>query len=443
MKPILVVDNEEKFCKVLHAALELEQIPVEYVLSASDALEWLKRTDTDIVISDLRMEGIDGLELLRRIKIKYPQIDVIIMTAFATQKTAVAALKEGAFDYLIKPFEMDELALRIKRLQHQRQLVDENRKLKSRSQPPIYFETIVGRSDKMNEIYRLIRKAAESDSTVLIRGESGTGKELVAEAVHTTSQRKKEPFVTLNCAALPESLLESELFGYEKGAFTGAISRRIGKFESAGKGTIFLDEIGDMSLNTQAKLLRVLQNREIFRLGGNDRISIDTRIIAATHQNLEEMVDNGKFRQDLYYRLNVFPIQIPPLRERKEDIPELVNFFIKQTGVVGIDRNALSRLMDYDWPGNVRELQNVIERSSILAESIISEQHLPPFTIEDKETIYDFTIPENGFQLDEFEEYLIRQALKKSNGNKTQAAKLLGVSRRRLYSLMDHHNIQK
>ena len=275
-----------------------------------------------------------------------------------------------------------------------------------------------------------------------MRGESGTGKELVAEVIHENSSRKDKPLVTINCAALPENLLESELFGYEKGAFTGATQRKIGKFEFAGNGTIFLDEIGDMSLAIQVKLLRVLQNKEIFRLGGNERIKINSRIIAATHRNLEEMVESGEFRQDLFYRLNVFPIILPPLRERKEDIPELVNHFVKQNDIVGVDRNTLKTLMEYDWPGNIRELQNIIERSSIVAESIITVDDLPQLKNRQTKNIYKFEIPDEGFQLDNFEKSLIEQALQKADGKKTHAANILGITRRRLYSIMERFGIK-
>lgn len=440
-EPILIVDNEEKFCKVVKAALELEKIAAEYVTSGEAALNWLNKHTTEIVVTDLRMEGMDGLELLRRIKAQFAAIEVVMMTAFATQKTAVTALKEGAFDYLIKPFEMDELVLRIRRIIRQKKILQENRQLRSSAPEPFSFSEIVGRSEKMRRVYQLIRKAADSDSTVLIRGESGTGKDLVAQVLHASSPRKEKPFVAINCAALPENLLESELFGYEKGAFTGATQRKLGKFEAAQGGTIFLDEIGDMSLTTQAKLLRTLENKEIFRLGGNEKIHINTRVIAATHQNLEKMVGEKEFRQDLFYRLNVFPITIPPLREHKEDIPELVNHFLKSTNLVGVDRNALTRLIEYDWPGNVRELQNVIERASILADTIINEADLPPLSPPSAPDSYQFQIPEQGFQLDEFEKFLVLQALEKASGNKTRAANLLGITRRRLYSIMERYGI--
>jgi two-component system response regulator AtoC len=363
------------------------------------------------------------------------------MTAFASQQTAVEALKEGAIDYLIKPFEMDELVLRIKRILDQKRIVEENKRLKSQQPPAIFYEEIVGRSSKMQNVYQLIKKSAQNDSTVLIRGESGTGKELIAHLIHKNSSRAKNPFVAINCSALPENLLESELFGYEKGAFTGAQSRNIGKFELADKGTIFLDEIGDLSLPLQAKLLRVIQNRLIYRLGGNNQIEINTRIITATHRDLEALIKSGDFREDLFYRINVFPIFLPSLRERKEDIPELVNYFIKKNNVAGIERDVLHKLMEYDWPGNVRELQNVIERASILTDSFITTNELPELGESKIQNAYVFDIPEVGFHLDNFEKYLVQQALKKTNYNKTRAAELLGITRRRLYSMVERFNL--
>jgi len=441
MPRILIVDNEEKFCKVLVSALELEGMTGEYCTSGEAALAYLAQNSADVVVTDLRMEGIDGLELLEKIKAKFPAIDVIIMTAYATQKTAIDALKKGAFDYLIKPFEMDELILRLNRIFEQKRILEENRRLKQHQESPIFYDRLIGKSKKMREVYLLIKKASENDATVLIRGESGTGKELVAQVIHQTSVRAEKPFVTVNCAALPETLLESELFGYEKGAFTGATQRRIGKFEQANHGSIFLDEIGDMTLTTQAKLLRVLQEKEIYRLGGNERILVDVRIIAATHQNLERMVEEGKFRNDLYYRLNVFPITVPPLRERKEDIPELVNHFLKETAAGGISNSALALLMDYDWPGNVRELQNAIERAAIVCDGIIEEKDLPPHIRSGDRQIHPFELPDEGVVLDDLEKNLIQQALEKAGGNKTRAAQLLGITRRRLYSLMERFHI--
>jgi DNA-binding NtrC family response regulator len=443
MPKILIVDNEEKFCKVIHAALQLERIESAYCLSGADALGMIAENLYDIVVSDLKMDKMDGIQLLEEIKGKHEQIEVIIMTAYASQKTAIDALKKGAYDYLIKPFEMEELVLRINRIIEQKQIVEENKKLRKSTAKPIFYQTLVGKSKRMQEIYRLIQKASENDATVLIRGESGTGKELVAQSIHQHSNRGKQKFVTVNCAALPENLLESELFGYEKGAFTGATQRRIGKFEQANRGSIFLDEIGDMSLSTQAKILRVLQSKEIYRLGGNERIIVDVRIITATHQNLEEMEKQGKFRNDLYYRLNVFPIQIPPLRERKEDVPALAHHFVEKSDAKGIDRKALAFLMDYDWPGNVRELQNAIERAAIVSNGIIAVDDLPVNVKSGSVSQMSgkFEIGEEGINIDQLERELIIQALQKSEGNKTRAAELLGITRRRLYSMMERFEI--
>ncbi len=441
MATILIVDNEEKFYKVMQAALQFEGLSAHYCNAAPEALQWLAtHAAVDVVITDLRMEPMDGLQLLERIKTQYPQVEVVLMTAYATQQTAVAALKKGAYDYLIKPFDMDEMIIRVRRILEQKALRQPPPKSSVPSSDSV--PGIIGKSQAMQRVFQLIRKAAATDVTVLLRGESGTGKELVAQAIYQLSNRSEKPFITVNCAALPESLLESELFGYEKGAFTGANRRHPGKFEAAHGGTIFLDEVGDLSPGTQAKLLRVLQNREIYRLGGNVRIEIDVRIIAATHQPLEEMVTTGRFREDLYYRLNVFPIEIPPLRQRKEDIPELVHHFLMRYPGQHISREALALLIDYDWPGNVRELQNAIERAAIIAEGIIEPRHLPPLIRQKRHPEAAWQLPEEGIVLDELEKQLIVQALEKSGGNKTRAAQLLGITRRRLYSMMERFKIQ-
>ncbi len=443
MTHILIVDNEEKFCKVIKAALDLEGMGAEYRTSGKAALDFLASHPVDVIVSDLRMDEMSGMALLEAVKAKYPRTEFIMMTAYASQQTAVEALKKGAYDYLIKPFaDMDELILRIQRIFEQQRIMAENKRLKQETESPVFFEKIIGKSKKMQQIYRLIKKGSGNDATVLIRGESGTGKELAAQAIHESSQRAKAPFVTVNCAALPENLLESELFGYEKGAFTGATQRRIGKFEQAIGGSIFLDEIGDITLAIQAKLLRVLQNKEIYRLGSNQKINVDVRIIAATHQNLEKMVEDGTFRQDLYYRLNVFPITLPPLRERKEDIPDLVYHFVDKSAATHIDRLALAELMSYDWPGNVRELQNVIERAAIICDGIIMKEDLAlNAAVSAVENSGKFVIPDEGIHLDEFEKDLIRQSLKKAEGNRTRAAELLGITRRRLYSMMERFGI--
>jgi DNA-binding NtrC family response regulator len=441
MAHILVVDNEERMCKIIQAALEMANNTCEICFSGQSAIELLKNESFDLVITDLKMNDVDGIQVLKKAKEYKNPPEVILITAFASQQTAIEAMRLGAYDYLIKPFEMDELVLRVNRIMQHRQLENEFQKLKQESNV-LQIPNIVGKSKKMREVYRLIDKVAEKDATVLIRGESGTGKELVAEAIHLKSDRAKNQFVTINCAAVPENLLESELFGYEKGAFTGANQKKIGLFEVANKGTIFLDEIGDMPLGIQAKLLRVLQNKEIVRIGGIEKIEISARVIAATNKNLEELIEENNFRSDLFYRINIFPIVVPPLRERKEDLPELVQHFLGKFGDKSIRNNAKKQLMEYDWPGNVRELVNIIERASIIADAAIEVEHLPlNITGEAKvNNIYD--IPDEGINLEEVEKNLILAAIKKADGNKSNAAELLGITRRKLYSMMERFGIE-
>jgi two-component system NtrC family response regulator len=436
MAEILVVDNEQRMCKIIKAGLEMEEHHVDMVFTGEDALERIRESEKyEIVITDLRMSGIDGLQVLENAKQMRSKIEVILITAFASQQTAIEAMQLGAYDYLIKPFEMEELSLRIKRIIEHKNLEAENRKLRAEKETGT-AGNLVGKSKKMREIYDLIHRVAESDATVLVRGESGTGKELVAEAIHQQSNRSADPFITVNCAAVPENLLESELFGYEKGAFTGATKRKIGLLELADKGTLFMDEIGDMPLGLQAKLLRVLQNKEVIRVGGTEKIIVDARIISATNRELEPMIEEGTFRSDLYYRLNIFPIQVPPLREHKEDIPELVQHFLDQLSHKGITSSARRLLIEYNWPGNVRELINVLERAVIVADTTIDIEHLPAELVHISPSERLFQIPDEGISLDQFEHTLIESALQKTNGNKTHAAQLLGVTRRRLYSLM-------
>jgi DNA-binding NtrC family response regulator len=387
------------------------------------------------------MQEIDGLQVLQSAKELSIAPEVILITAFASQQTAIEAMRLGAYDYLIKPFEMDELIMRINRIMEQKQIHKENIQLREEL-GSFQVPNIVGKSEKMREVYRLINKVAETDATVLLRGESGTGKELVAEAIHHKSNRSANKFITVNCAAVPENLLESELFGYEKGAFTGATQRKIGLFELAHRGTIFLDEIGDVSLSIQAKLLRVLQNKEIIRVGGSEKINVDARIIAATNRNLEEMIDQAHFRSDLFYRINIFPLHLPPLREHKEDIPELMQHFLNKLGPKEITSSARKTLMEYNWPGNVRELINILERASIVAETSIDVAHLP-LEIQTPDIEKGFIkIPEEGIKLDQVEREFILLALQKAAGNKTQAAQYLGISRRRLYSMMERFGIR-
>ncbi len=443
MSLILVVDNEERMCTLIRTSLEMDGYEVHTALSGSAAIEKIKTHTFDLIITDLKMTPVNGIRVLEFAKEVQPDCEVILMTAFATQETALDAMKKGANDYLIKPFKMDELSLRVERILRHKELERENRRLKNTISEPYTFPGIVGKSEKMRIVYRKIEQVASTDTAVHIRGESGTGKELVARAVHFNSARKTDPFVTINCAALPENLLESELFGYEKGAFSGADKMKPGLFETATGGTIFLDEIGDMPLSLQAKLLRVLQNNEITHLGGSKPIRVDFRLITATHRNLEEMIENQDFRSDLYYRINVFPITLPPLRERKEDIPELVQFFLRDYPDKSLSATARLQLMEYDFPGNVRELQNIIVRAAISSGQIIDELELALNSNPEKQIFHpeNITIPEEGLVLDELEKKLILAAIKQAHGNKSRAAELLGITRRRLYSMMERFGI--
>ncbi|MDZ7289171.1 MAG: sigma-54 dependent transcriptional regulator [candidate division KSB1 bacterium] len=437
---ILIVDDETRMCVVLKAALEPEGYSVATATSGTAAINALDARAYDIVLTDLKMEGVDGLAVLDFAKQRYPHCEVILMTAYATTQTAVEAMKKGAYDYLIKPFEMDELKVKIRHIFEKKKLANENIALKQRLKQRYSVDNMVGKSGVMQEVYKMIHKVAPSDATVLIRGESGTGKELVAQAIHYLSPRADKPFVAINCAALPETLLESELFGYEKGAFTGAEKRKLGLFETAGEGTIFLDEIGDITPAIQVKLLRALQNRQILHLGGNAPIQVRARVIAATNRDLEAALKERKIREDFYYRINVFPIILPPLRKHLEDLPDLVSHCLQRAGrdPHGITAGALEKLRMYPWPGNVRELENVIERSIIMAgDRPIEVTDLPPHIQGIQKLPTAFDIPEEGIVLEEIEKKLIYRALEKAGGNKSRAAKLLGITRRKLYSMME------
>lgn len=439
---ILVIDNEKRMCGVLKAALELDQHHVEVAYDGDSGIDKFNKGDFDIVITDLKMPGPDGIAVLEAIKKVAPGTEVMLMTAYATAQTAVEAMHKGAYDYLIKPFEMVEMKLKVKHILDQKEMVRENIDLKNQLKEKYSLDNIIGQSEAMVKVYQMVEKVAPRDATVLIRGESGTGKELIAQAIHQLSRCAKGPFIAVSCAALPETLLESELFGHEKGAFTGAEKQKLGRFELASGGTIFLDEIGDISPATQIKLLRVLQSHEIMRLGGEQIIHIDVRTIAATNRDLEQLIKEAKFREDLYYRLNVFPIFLPPLRDRREDIPDLINHFLKNNNQVEnkIDPKALRALMNYHWPGNIRELENIIERMIILSgdEKIMVDQLPPQFQggISSTES-FAFEIPDDGICIDEVEKELLNKALKKAGGNKSKAAKLLGITRRKLYSMVE------
>ena len=446
MSLILAVDNEERMCKLIKTSLELDGFEVDYALGGQEALDKIDKKSYEIIITDLKMDTVDGLQVLEYARSHSPQSEVILITAFATQETALEAMKKGAYDYLIKPFKMDELALRVRRVLQKKDLEKENKRLKNISiRLPDSFPGIVGKSKSMREVFRKIEQVAGSNTAVHIRGESGTGKELVAQAIHQKSSRRDNAFVAINCAALPENLLESELFGFERGAFTGATHRKAGLFEQAHGGTIFLDEVGDLPLSLQAKLLRVLQSNEITHLGGHDRIKVDFRLITATHHNLEKMIEAQQFRSDLYYRINVFPIHLPPLRDRKEDIPELIQHFMQDYPQKTLSRLARLKLMEYDYPGNVRELENIISRSALLFDDLIEDVDIPlnkSSISEEKGPVNNWVeLLQKGVSLDELERELIRTALQMAGGNKSKAASMLGITRRRLYSMIERFGI--
>jgi len=410
------------------------------VLEAGTAEEGLRLAGrADLILTDLRLPGMDGLEMIHRIRQVDAQIPVIVMTAFGTVENAVEAMKAGALDFLPKPFSMDHLMAVVHKSLEVRSLRNENRQLREELGHKYTFDNIIGRSDAMQEIFATIERVAPTQATVLLAGESGTGKDLIARAIHYHSPRRERPFVKINCTTIPENLMESELFGYEKGAFTGANTSKPGKFEQADTGTVFLDEIGDVPPNVQVKLLRVLQEREFERLGSNKVRQIDVRVIAATNADLRAALENGEFREDLYYRLNVVPINMPPLRQRRADIPALAEHFLNKYApelnpkVSSISEEATGVLRAHHWAGNVRELQNVIERSLVLStgERLEADDIKLDGESRARPVSGDPFLPD-GVTLQEHEQQLIRAALEKANGNKSQAARLLGLTRNAL-----------
>ncbi|MGB4705366.1 MAG: sigma-54 dependent transcriptional regulator [Candidatus Saccharicenans sp.] len=434
---IHLIDDEPIIHDVLGQLLEAEGYRVEISASGEEALKKFEEHKFDLILLDLLMPGMDGLEVLRRIKRIDPEALVIIITAYASVESALAAIKMGAYDYIQKPFKNDELLMTIKRALDHRRLQEENIRLRDELKKKFSFSNIIGKSPVMMNVFELIKAAAPTRSTILIQGESGTGKELVARAIHQNSDRANHPFVVVNSGSLPPDLLESHLFGHVKGAFTGAVTEKKGLFEAANNGTIFFDEISSLSLETQVKLLRVMQDKEFMRLGGTRTIKVDVRIIAATNTDLEELIEQKAFRKDLFYRLNVIKIELPPLRQRKEDIPLLVKHFIdlynaeNQKQVEGVSEDVMEILMDYDWPGNVRELENVIERAVVLCKSkIITRDLLPPFPLSGKKVIYE-ELNNSSLNLKEktaeFQKKLILTALEKSGGVQKKAAEMLGL----------------
>src|SRR5579871_3349277 len=436
-KRILVVEDEEKLRRVIELQLASTGLDVDKAAAAEEGLRIVDRAD--LVLTDLKLPNMDGLQFLALIRRQNTQVPVIVMTAYGSVETAVGAMKAGATDFLLKPFSLDHLMTVVNKAMEVRALRDENRQLKEELGRRYEFDNIIGRSGPMQEIFATITRVAPTRATVLLAGESGVGKDLIARAIHFHSPRRDRPLVKINCTALPENLMESELFGYEKGAFTGAATSKPGKFELADTGTAFLDEIGDVPASIQVKLLRVLQEREFERLGSNVTRHIDVRVIAATNQDLRAALEQGTFREDLYYRLNVLPINIPSLRERKEDIPFLAQHFVKKLSkdlgspVQSISDAAIERLLAYHWPGNVRELENVLERSMVLANGAVLEAgDIKLDTAPSARfSVADNFLPE-GTTLDQYEQSIIREALKRANGNKSQAARMLGLTRNAL-----------
>jgi two-component system, NtrC family, response regulator PilR len=455
MSNLLIVDDEQSYRQLLSLVFEGDGHNIRTAMNGRQALELLEVEPADIIISDVRMPDMNGIELLRNARELYPDIGMVLMTAFASVEDAREAFKLGADDFIQKPFDVEELKVIVKKTLEKQELIVENKAFKKAQRQRGNLSNIIGRSDKMQAVFQMIETVAEVQSTVLVNGESGTGKELVARAIHDLSPRAEKPFVSINCGAFTETLLESELFGYVKGSFTGANTNRKGLFEAAHKGTIFLDEIGEMSPAMQVKLLRVLQERKVRPVGGHEELLIDARVIAATNRNLKAMTSEGTFREDLFYRISVIPLELPPLRERKEDIPDLVAHFIKkfcdQTGrEVGISDKAAQILESYSWQGNVRELEHTIERAVALERT----EEIQPERLPDHITNYsltrinaEFDFPEDGIDLvkhlEQLERVYVLEALKRSSGSQTKASDLLKMPVRSIRHLLDKHGIRE
>lgn len=469
---ILVADDEESMRWVLSKALKGKGIFVDLAKDGDEALDMIQKGTYDLAILDIKMPGLSGLDLLDKARELKHDLLIVIMTAEASMKNAVEAMKRGAYDYITKPFDLDVIDAIIEKIEKAREMTSQVTLLKEELKDRYQLEkTIIGNSPAMREIYKTVGKVAPSDMTVLVQGESGTGKELIARAIHFNSKRLGKPFIAINCAAIPKELLESELFGFEKGAFTGAVERKLGKFEQANGGTIFLDEIGDMTLDLQAKILRVLQEKEVTRTGGNQSIAVDTRIVAATNQDLEEKVKERTFREDLFYRLNVVPIRLVPLRGRKEDIPLLIEYFLAKTCAemdIPLKRctsDAIELLKDYPWPGNVRELENTIKRTVILSsdnfltmDDFSSLRHETPSSRSEDISLESLVEQKlrscldnlekmetgdlYGMVLEQIERPLIRFVLEKTRGNQVKAADILGINRNTLRKKIQELDIE-
>jgi len=444
IEQILVADDEPLMRDFLCETLRRRNYEVVTASDGQQAMNLINEKNFDLILTDLKMPKASGLDIIRHVKSRSPQSMVIVMTAYGTVESAVQAMREGAYDYLTKPFSPDQIEVVINKAAERQKLLEENKFLRSELANECPFEDMIGDSPAMKRIYETVKKVAPSDATVLITGESGTGKELVARAVHYNSKRREKPFIKMNCAALPETLLESELFGHEKGAFTGATERRQGRFELAHSGTLLLDEISETALPLQAKLLRVLQEREFERLGGTKTIRVDVRLICTTNKDLREEIAAERFREDLFYRLNVVPINLPPLRERKEDIELLTRYFLKKYSLrhnrrsMAVSPEAIEVLKDYDWPGNVRELENLIERAVVMDYGdMLLPEHLMLSHDSSRRGFDDDPLEENSLR--EMERRLIMKVLRLTGGNKTRAARELGISIRTLHNKLNEY----
>ncbi|MEE8077315.1 MAG: sigma-54 dependent transcriptional regulator [Candidatus Binatia bacterium] len=445
---ILVVDDEPPQLELIGGFLKKQGFEVALAESGERALQRFRQESFDLVLTDQRMPNLSGLDLVKAVRAVNPETAVIIMTAYGSIETAVDAIKAGATDYLTKPLNLDDLLHRIEKVREHQRLLSENRDLREELRERHRIEGIIGESGRMLEVFSLVRRVASSEATVLIRGESGTGKELIAKAIHYASPRASGPLVKVNCAALPETLLESELFGHVKGAFTGALANRKGRFEVASGGTIFLDEIGDLPAHLQAKLLRVLQEREFERVGSSQPIPVDVRILAATHRDLEGLLKSGQFRDDFYYRLNVVTIVLPPLRERRQDLPLLMDHmlrvFAEKNGkkIQGFTPEAREALLRYDYPGNIRELENIIERASVITRNDVIGRADLPISIQEPEAENNSNNTDLSVVVERLERRLIKEALARSGGVQTRAAEYLGITERNLRYKLKKYGFQ-
>lgn len=445
---ILIVDDEAVMRDTMSDWLLEKGFNVVSVISGMEAIEKVKTGSFNIAFVDMKMPGLDGLEVLRAMKRIDPETAVVIMTAYATIETAIEAMKEGAYEYMIKPFSLDVVELIVKKIVKYQELVAENILLRKRLEEKVHLKNIIGKSPQMKEVLELVANIAETNSTVLIQGASGTGKEVIARAIHLKSLRREMPFIAANCAAIPRELLESELFGHEKGAFTGATYTKKGRFEQADGGTLFLDEVGEMSLSAQVHLLRVLQEKEFRKVGGTELIKVDARIISSSNKDLEQAVKEGRFREDLFYRLNVIAIYLPKLNERKDDIPLLVDHLLTKYGLEsGRDKKtmspeAMALMMKHAWPGNVRELENVIERAVILSKDIVIKPEYLPQIVK-KEPQGDHRVFIQDRSLEEMEKQYIYGVLRENNWNKSKSSRILGIERMTLYHKIKKYNLDK